>query len=155
MDPAGGTGIAPQPLAASAISSAAPKAAAPIPARKRRSDVPGPPGPSLAIAVNGRQGYPLPYYRQVARERAGIAYAQLTSRPDAFRTDDLFTVDAQLEKEFAFRDTSFSLSLEASNLLDENTIRRRELDLGTGRGAFADETLASRALRLKVRLWWR
>jgi hypothetical protein len=113
------------------------------------------PGPNLAIALNGRQGYPLPYYRQVARERAGIAYVQLTGRPDAIRTDDVLTVDAQLEQEFWFSDAGFTVSLEASNLFDEDTVRERELDLGTGRSAFANQTLSSRTLRLRLRMSWR
>jgi hypothetical protein len=112
-------------------------------------------GPNLAVAVNGWQGYPLPYYRQVARERAGIARVQVTGAPDSLRTDDLLTVDAAIEKEFFFRDLGVMLSLEASNLLSEGTVRQRELDLGTGRAAFANETLASRSLRLKMRLSWR
>ena len=112
-------------------------------------------GPNLAVALNGRQGYPLPYYRQVARERAGIAQVQLTGRPDAVRTDDVLTVDAQLEQELTLRDTSLTLSLEVSNLLNEDSVLARELDLGTGRAAFADEALAARSLRLKVRMSWR
>ncbi len=112
-------------------------------------------GPNLSLALNGRQGYPLPYIRQVARERAGIARVQLTDRPDALRTDDILTIDVQLEQEFWFRDLGLTLGLEVMNLLNGGTVRERELDLGTGRAAFANETLASRALRLKARMSWR
>ena len=110
---------------------------------------------NLSAAVNGRQGYPLPYYRQVARERADIARVQLTGRPDTLRTNDLLTLDARLEKGIWFGDAGLTLSLEASNLLNAGTVLERELDLGTGRAALADETLASRVFRMQVRMSWR
>ncbi|HEY4573833.1 MAG TPA: hypothetical protein VIJ26_07725, partial [Thermoanaerobaculia bacterium] len=90
-------------------------------------------GLSLSAALNGRQGQPLPYYRQVARERAGLVLVQLTGRPDALRTDDLLTLDARLAKEIQIDDAAFTLSLEAANLLNAGTVLARELDLGTGR----------------------
>ncbi len=110
---------------------------------------------NLSAAVNGRQGDPLPYYRQVARERAGLARVQLTGRPDALRTDDLVTVDAGLEKEMYFGDLGLTVSLEALNFLNEDTVLARDLDLGVGRGGFAGETLAPRTLRVGVRVSWR
>ena len=107
-------------------------------------------------AVHGRQGDLLPYYRQIARERAGLTRVQLTGDADAFRTDDVFTVDAALEASLPTKndDLALSVSLQALNLLDEDTVLDRELDLGTGRAAAADETLASRTLKLVVKMWW-
>ncbi len=112
-------------------------------------------GLNLSAAVSARQGQPLPYYRQVARERAGLALVQLTDRPDSLRTETLFTLDARLEKEIQVDDVNLTLSLEAANLLNARTVLARELDLGTGRAARGDETLASRTLRLQVRMFWR
>ncbi|HKV12710.1 MAG TPA: hypothetical protein VJ725_31485, partial [Thermoanaerobaculia bacterium] len=108
----------------------------------------------ILAAVHGRRGDPLPYYRQVARERAGLTRVQLTGDAGAFRTDDVVTVDAALEKEMSVNDATFLLRLEALNLLDEDTVLDRELDLSTGRAAAADETLASRTLKLVVKMWW-
>ncbi|HSS75490.1 MAG TPA: hypothetical protein VLV54_01980 [Thermoanaerobaculia bacterium] len=112
-------------------------------------------GLNLSAAVNGRQGDPLPYYRQVARERAGLALVQLTDRPDTLRTDAVLTLDSRLEKEITLGDAVLTLSLEAANLLNTGTVLERELDLATGRGALADETLASRSFRMQVRMAWR
>jgi hypothetical protein len=112
-------------------------------------------GLNLSAAVNGRQGQPLPYYRQVARERAGLVLVQLTGRPDALRTDDLLTLDARLAKEIQIDDAALTLSLEAANLLNAGTVLARELDLGTGRAALADDALAARAFRFQVRVSWR
>jgi len=112
-------------------------------------------GLNLSAAVNGGEGDPLPYYRQVARERAGLALVQLTDRPDALRTNDVLTLDSRLEKKIAFGDASLIFSLEAANLLNTGTVLKRELDLATGRAALADETLASRTFRMQVRMSWR
>ena len=112
-------------------------------------------GINLAAAVNGRRGDPLPYDRQVVRERAGLVRVQLTGRPDAVHMDDLVTVDAGLEKELMLGDFSLTLTLQAINLLNEDTVLERELDLGVGRGGFADEVLAPRSLRVGMRVWWR
>ncbi|HEX6904138.1 MAG TPA: hypothetical protein VF789_30790 [Thermoanaerobaculia bacterium] len=108
----------------------------------------------LLASVKGRQGQPLPYFRQIARERAGVAGVQVTDRPDSFRAEDLFTVDAGLERHVWVGDASFSLAVQALNLLDERTVLERELDLGTGRAGLADEALSSRTLRVEVRFWW-
>jgi hypothetical protein len=112
-------------------------------------------GSSLEVAVQGRTGDPFAYYRQVARERAGLARVQLTGRPDAFRAGEVVTVGAAFVQDITLNDISLSISLEGSNLLNEDTVVARELDLGTQRAAFADETISARAFRLKVRMWWR
>ncbi len=109
----------------------------------------------LEIGVKGRRGEPLPYYRQVARQRADVARVQLTGRPDAFRTEDVLTASAALTQDFDFGDFNLSVSLGGVNLLNEGTVLARELDLGTSRAASADETLAARAFRLEVRMSWR
>jgi hypothetical protein len=112
-------------------------------------------GINLSAAVNGRQGQPFPYYRQVARERAGLVLVQLTDRPDSLRANDLLTLDARLEKEIRIDDATLLLSLEATNLLNAGTVLARELDLGTGRAALADDALAARTFRIQMRVWWR
>jgi Ca-activated chloride channel family protein len=112
-------------------------------------------GVNLSAALTGRQGSPLPWSRQVVRERAGIARVQLTGRPDAFRASDLFTADVRLEKEVVLGDAALALNLEVFNLLDEDVALRRELDLGLGRGGLVDRKLAPRTFRLGVSLHWR
>jgi Ca-activated chloride channel family protein len=114
-----------------------------------------PRGFGLAAAVNGRDGFPLPYYRRIARPGAGIAPVQLTARPDAFRTEDVVTLDGRVDKRFEIGETGLTLSLEGFNLLDEDTILERQLDLGVTRGGLADDVLAPRTLRLGAALKWR
>ena len=109
----------------------------------------------LSAALNAREGDPLPYYRRIARERVGIAAVQLTDHADTLRGDDLVTLDTRLDRSFLTRDTEITLSLEAFNLAGASTVRQRELDLGVGRGGFADEVIAPRTFRLGLRVEWR
>jgi len=108
-------------------------------------------GINLAAAVNGRDGYALPYFQRVAREIAGLADVQIAT----LRTDDLLTVDTRLEWDTAVNDFNFILSLEAYNLLDENTVTERETQLGLLRAGAANEIVAPRTYRLGLRVAWR
>jgi uncharacterized protein YegL len=112
-------------------------------------------GFDLSASVNGRQRVPLPYYRRVARERAGLADVQITDRADTFRTRDLVTLDTRIGRDFSLGDLVLSCGLEVFNLLDERAPVARELDLGVSRGGRPDELAAPRTLRLSVRVQWR
>src|SRR6185369_17800238 len=90
-----------------------------------------PAGFELAAAVNGRQGFPLPWFRQVARPNGGLTNVQLTDWIDASRSGSLVTLDARLDREVILRDLSLSVSLGVQNLLSAGTVLARELDLGT------------------------
>ena len=111
---------------------------------------------SAAVAINGRQGYPLAYYRTVARDNAGPVDLRLTGRVDAFRSDDLVSCDARLDKEIAAgSDLAIAISLEGLNLLTAGQVLRRETNLGVGRANFVDQVIAPRLLRLGVKLQFR
>jgi hypothetical protein len=111
---------------------------------------------SAAVAINGRQGYPLAYYRTVARDRAGPVDLLLTGRVDAFRSDDLVSCDARLDKEItASSDFAVAVSLEGLNLLTSGQVLRRETNLGVGRADFVDQVITPRLLRLGLKLQFR
>ncbi len=110
---------------------------------------------ALGLALAGREGHPLPYFRRVARPVAGIASVQLTDRVDSVRAPDIFTLDARLTKEITLGDYSLSLVLEAFNLLEAEDVLRRELDLGVVRGGEFNEMTTPRVWRAGVRLGWR
>jgi hypothetical protein len=111
---------------------------------------------NFALELDARQGFPVPYFQQAARYWAGPAAVQPTGRLDNFRYDNLFTVDARLDRELALtRDFSLTLSLAALNLLDAGTVLRREANLGVTRARFADEVLAPRVLRIGLDLAFR
>jgi len=111
---------------------------------------------SAAVAINGRQGFPLAYYRTVARNNAGPVDLQLTGRVDAFRSDDLVSCDARLDKNIAAgSDVAVALSLEGLNLLTSGQVLRRETNLGVGRANFVDQVITPRLLRLGLKLQFR
>lgn len=118
----------------------------------------------LGLAVSGREGYPLPYFRRLARDRAGLARVALTDHAGARRAPSVVTVDVRLAKELIFsfaskarqrKSFAVALALEAFNLLDADVALRRELDLGVGRGGAVDETATPRSWRIGLRLSWR
>lgn len=113
-----------------------------------------PAGFNVALAVNGREGYPAAFYRQVVRERAGIARVPVADFGSS-RTEDVLTVDARLEKEVAFNDFGLAFGLDVFNLLNEDTALWCETDLGTSRAGLANDAIDSRTYRLGLRVSWR
>lgn len=111
---------------------------------------------SAAVEIDGRQGVPLTYYRTVARDLAGPIDLRLADRVDAFRSDDLVSFDARIDKEIAIGpDLSLAVSLEGLNLLASGQVLRRETNLGVGRADFVDEAMTPRLLRLGLKLQFR
>jgi hypothetical protein len=114
-------------------------------------------GFNVATNIFGREGTPLPIFRNATNGIDGISRSvQLSDDIDSFRTDDIFTVDLRLEKEFAATsNVGFTFSADIFNLLDEAYVLQRERNAGSGRYQFVDETLSPRIYRLGVRLNWR
>ncbi|MEM7356584.1 MAG: hypothetical protein AAF657_37555, partial [Acidobacteriota bacterium] len=108
----------------------------------------------LGLALNGRSGYPLPYFRRVARG-AGVARVELTERVDSIRAPDRITLDARLAKAIELGAFDLTFSLEAFNLQGDGEVLRRETDLGVGRGGLVHQFSAHREFRFGVRLSWR
>ena len=111
-------------------------------------------GFNAGLAVNGREGYPASWYRQVVRERAGLARVPVADLGSS-RTDDVITVDARLEKEVSFNDFGLTVGLDVFNLLNEDAALWHETDLGTSRAGLANEAVAPRTYRLGLRVTWR
>lgn len=111
-------------------------------------------GFNAGLAVNGREGYPTAWYRQVVRERAGLARVPV-GEIDSSREDDVITVDARLEKEVTLGDFGLVFGLDVFNLLEEDTALWREADLGTSRAGLANDAVAPRTYRLGLKVTWR
>jgi Ca-activated chloride channel family protein len=111
-------------------------------------------GFNVGLAVNGREGYPAAWYRQVVRERAGLARVPVAEIGSS-REDDVLTVDARLEKEVVFGDFGLTFGLDVFNLLDENATPWREMELSTSRAGLSNEEVAPRTYRLGLKVTWR
>jgi hypothetical protein len=114
-------------------------------------------GFNIAANLFGREGYPLPYYVTQPGTQDGInRNISIVQDTDDFRTDDVFTIDFRVEKEFATAgDTLFTVSLDGFNLLNEAYVLQRTRQMNLSSANFLDETLSPRIYRLGVRLSWK
>ncbi len=77
-------------------------------------------------------------------------------RSDGFRTQDIYTLDLRLDKEFAATGgLSLTFGIDAFNVFDQHPVLRRDLRLNGARPDYLNETLSPRVYRLGVRLSWR
>ena len=129
-------------------------------------------GFNVAGSVTGREGYPIPYYRRASRGAitpTAPRNVQVVSN-DAFRNDDIHTIDARIEKEFSFSDFGLTVGVDVFNLLNEGYVLQRQsrlnfapnaasadgkLPAGVNGPNYATEVLSPRIFRLGVRLSFR
>jgi hypothetical protein len=117
---------------------------------------------SLGFNINSREGYALPYV-WVVRGSAGEGTKSLIAGDDvdAFRNDTVTEVDLRLAKEFRFRAIGLTLSVDAFNILNSNTVLQRNvtsLNAAAGSTSLSSvsnritEVLSPRVFRLGARL---
>ncbi|HEY0514701.1 MAG TPA: carboxypeptidase regulatory-like domain-containing protein [Thermoanaerobaculia bacterium] len=119
-------------------------------------------GFNFAINANGRQGYPVPYYKRVilpANMQSVYEYVQATNRPDSFRLDNINILDARLEKEFNFSDVGLTLGVDCFNVFNKGFVQQRQHRLGLTTGSAASnyvtEVTSPRIFRIGARLSFR
>jgi len=113
-------------------------------------------GFNVAGSVYARQGYPLPYYVRFVSRTDGQGRSAAVGRSDDFRTQDIYTLDLRLEKEFAATgNAGLTFGIDAFNVFSDNYVLRRDLALNGARPDYLNETLSPRIYRLGVRLSWR
>lgn len=117
---------------------------------------------SLGFNVNSRQGYALPYVWAV-RPPTGEATKLIIAAEDvdSERNDTVTQLDLRLAKEFRFRAVGFTVSVDAFNLLNSNTVLQRnvnQLNAAANSTALSTtsnritEVLSPRVFRLGARL---
>ena len=116
-------------------------------------------GFNVAANVNGREGYPVPYTDNRFVGGIGNRGALLVEDVEQFRNDDLYIVNARLEKEFNFSDIGLTVGADIFNLFDENTVIQRENRLDAAISStnpngpdFVSETTQPRIIRLGFRI---
>ncbi|MEA2603047.1 MAG: hypothetical protein QOF89_4039 [Acidobacteriota bacterium] len=115
-------------------------------------------GFNVAANVNGRQGYPIPYFRRVnlpANQQFATENVQLTSRPDSSRLDDIHVVDARVEKEFTFSDFGLTLGVDCFNLFNKSYVLQRNHRQQQTTSDFVREIISPRVIRFGARLSFR
>ena len=114
-------------------------------------------GFNAAINVQGRQGYPIPYFQRVivADPNQRAIAVQVTDRPDSYRLDDIHILDARVEKEFTFSDFGFTLGVDVFNVLNEAYVQQRQHRLALATSNHVTEVTSPRVLRLGARISFR
>ncbi len=114
-------------------------------------------GFNVAANLFGREGTPLPYFYRYRDPLDRISRdMQVTGDIDDFRSDDVFSMDFRLEKEFAATsNVSFTFSWDIFNIFDESYALQKERRTNTSQYNWLRETLSPRIHRLGVRLSWR
>jgi hypothetical protein len=117
-------------------------------------------GFNVALNLNGREGYPVPYFKRVFLPTAQYVTGpsenvQATDRPDSFRLQNISIVDARLEKEFTFSDFGLTLGIDCFNLLNESYALQRQHRLGITTSDNVNEITSPRIFRLGARLSFR
>ncbi len=111
-------------------------------------------GFNLAANVSGREGFPNPtFHNRTAAD--GVTRSVATGAFDQVRNDDIFTVDARIDKDFELGDFGFTVSVDAFNIFNEGYVLQRERSQTAGRRNFVNEVLSPRIVRLGVRLNWK
>ena len=113
-------------------------------------------GFNVAANIFGREGYPLPYFEDIVTSDGQNRDILVIQDLDDFRSDDILTVDLRLDKEFVTAgNVTFTVGVEAFNLLNEAYVLQRERSLNRSSANFLRETLSPRVWRLGVRVNWR
>ncbi|HEV8238556.1 MAG TPA: hypothetical protein VGS57_04230, partial [Thermoanaerobaculia bacterium] len=116
-------------------------------------------GFNVAANLNGREGYPIPYWRRrgggLARENFGLTSVSVVSDPDEFRFDDIHMVDARVEKEFSFSDFGLTVGVDVFNVFNESYVLQRNHRLAQSSSNNVREITSPRIYRLGLRVSFR
>ncbi|MFY9823953.1 MAG: carboxypeptidase regulatory-like domain-containing protein [Thermoanaerobaculia bacterium] len=116
-------------------------------------------GFNVAMNLNGREGYPVPYFVRVFLPAnyvtAPSENVQVTDRPDSFRLDNISIVDARVEKEFTFSDFGLTLGVDCFNLLNQSYILQVNHRLLQSTSDNVREITSPRIIRFGARLSFR
>lgn len=121
-------------------------------------------GFNVATNVTGRQGYPDPFFINVAAASTSVpnpAFGGETVQigsADSNRLDNIIDVDARVEKEFTFNDFGLTLGVDCFNLLNKAYILQKQGAFKTSaapvpaNAGFINEILSPRVFRFGARL---
>ena len=117
-------------------------------------------GFNVSASFTGREGYPLPYYRSAIRVPFGAttssATVNLSPDYDAFRLNDIETVDFRVEKEIALQGpVNMTFGIDVFNLTNEGTGLSYLLNTNGTNAGNLDDNISPRIYRMGVRLNWK
>lgn len=108
-------------------------------------------GFNVGASLTGREGFVSPPYVPINSPGRRL---QLDEDFDRYRNDDIYMVDARIDKDFDFGDFGFTLSLDGFNLLNEDYVLQVERNAGLDTFDSVREQLSPRVFRLGVSVHW-
>ncbi|HEY0591630.1 MAG TPA: carboxypeptidase regulatory-like domain-containing protein [Thermoanaerobaculia bacterium] len=108
-------------------------------------------GFSIGAAINGREGYPIPHYRQF-RTADGVLKNVLLNGVESARNEDIMNVDLRLAKDFRWNEVGLTLSVDAFNITDERTVLQRQHRVGVSTTNRILELQSPQVFRVGARL---
>src|SRR6185503_19861949 len=116
-------------------------------------------GFNVAANLNGREGYPIPYWRRrgggLARDNFTLQSVSVVDDQDEFRFDDIHMVDARVEKEYSFSDFGLTLGVDVFNVFNEAYVLQRNHRLAQSSSDNVREITSPRIYRLGLRVSFR
>ncbi len=85
----------------------------------------------LGFNLSGRAGYPIPYVHEtpVLQATGGRDLILMSDDVDEIRHDDIHTIDLRLAKDLSLHGVGLTLSVDAFNVTNEQTVMQRNLSL--------------------------
>ncbi|MEM8930847.1 MAG: carboxypeptidase regulatory-like domain-containing protein [Acidobacteriota bacterium] len=111
-------------------------------------------GLNVSGNINGREGYPLPWYWDSVPTADGTKNIEVAPI-GRDRVDDIITTDLRVDKDFQIGDLGVTLGLDVFNIFNEGSVLQQEFDVSTGRAGFVDQIIGPRVARIGVRLSWK
>ena len=112
-------------------------------------------GFNISASIDGREGYPVPYY-QLVTTGFGARNVDVTNELDDVRLDDVFIANLRVEKEFNLTGpVNMTFGIDMFNVTNENTGLAYNTRLGVANGGDLADNISPRIYRLGVRLSWK
>ncbi|HUR33340.1 MAG TPA: TonB-dependent receptor [Vicinamibacterales bacterium] len=111
----------------------------------------------VATDIYGRQGYPVPYFRQVSGVESGDGIdrqVRVSSSAADYRNDPVVNVNARLEKTRTVGRASIAFGLDLFNLFNRTSVLQRQHELNLPVGDYVIEAVNPRVARVGVRVRW-
>ena len=112
-------------------------------------------GFNLSASIDGREGFPVPYYERVATSY-GNQNINVAPDFDDIRLDDLFIANLRVEKEFNLTGpVNMTFGIDMFNVTNENTGLSYQTRNDVSSAGNLQDNISPRIYRLGVRLSWK
>jgi hypothetical protein len=113
-------------------------------------------GFNLSASVDGREGYPVPYYDNTSTNWGATQAVNLVDDFDNIRLDDVFIANLRVEKEFNLTGpVNMTFGIDMFNVTNESTGLSYQTRADVSSAGNLQDNISPRIYRLGVRLSWK